>query len=1379
MTSLIPKLSSPIPVKSARKVSIRRVGVSVCLLVVLIAVAFVVSLVIATEADSDSYKYSGRNYCGGDLYWEIENGTELHINYEHDGYKKDLYMDDFPETGGPWGKDITKVVFKYEVKSIGKNAFKDCTKLESVEYPFWLESIGDHAFEGCTKLEQFGFREGFAALSVIGDYAYSGCTGLTRLEISNPIQTIGKGAFSGCNGISRLLICDSTITIGDWAFDGCTRIPLVEIPNKVQTIGNYAFNNCTGIINLAIGESVTSIGDYAFYGCSGVNKLRIPNSVQTIGISAFTGCTRIAGVLNIGNSVTSIGECAFSYLTRITGVTIGDSVTSIGGGAFYACNSLNTVYYNASGLTLNPGDDCWPLANDILFVDANGGHVAGSAMDPDKKAFPRVADSILLDGFIRYSTEKDGTGTTYMPGDDYEFEGKQTVYAIWGAKCGDSLYWNLDGNELMISGRGDMYDHDIAGRIGPWGTDITGVSFYNVPNTEGITSIGNWAFRDCSGLTSVTIPDSVKSIGDGAFEHCTGLTSVTIGDSVTSIGRMAFNCPLLNTVYYNASDLDTNANCWPLANDILFIVGCKVGHITGSGMDWANMTFPSTDDFKFRLHGDDEFVGYNTSMDGTGTFYMPGDDYRLSGKQVVYAIWLAKCGNNLSWSLDGNNLTITGYGDMYNYSYGYGSPSDPPWGTGIRSVTLSDGITSIGRDAFFHCFELTSVTIPDSVTFIGDRAFYGCSNLASVTIGSSVTSIGEQAFYECSNLASVTIPDLVQTIGAAAFYRTGLTSVTIPDYVNYIGHYAFQESKMVSVVIGDHVKTIKAWVFSRCDNLRSITFPDTDCHIELLDCFTGMKFYLDGKEVSTWDDVRGKTFTGNGDKKFYYHEVHTVTFDANVGSCDTESMPTDIDGKLSSLPTATCDGLTFTGWYTKKSGGKGIDLNTIFNADITVYARWAEEGDDGDIHWLIKKDTLILSKKYDAASGDMRDYTDNKRPNWEGKYWEAVTKVTIEKGVTSIGDYAFYGCTGLKRLTGASTITYIGDYAFCGCTGLKDFSTGSYCVTYIGDYAYSGCTNLCGTLGTPDTVTYIGEGAYKGCTGLTIVNISKSVETISNSLFEGCSRLYSVKIPDSVTSIGDHAFKGCTDLNEATIGKSVETISDSAFEGCSSLYSVKIPDSVTSIGDYAFKHCSSLARVTIGSSVTSIGDEAFNSSGLTGALIIPNSVTSIGRWAFYGCSGLTSLTIGSSVTSIGDEAFSGCNSVNVVYYNASSLILDTDAYYWPWAEDVSRDFLFIVGNGGCVTGGAVKDGKFPSDVRFEPPEGKEFEMFNTSIKGPGTVYKPGYDYVLKGRKTLFAIWTDASGNDLTWSDKNLTIAGYGEMYGYGDSGGCGAQISRA
>ena len=272
---------------------------------------------------------------------------------------------------------------------------------------------------------------------------------------------------------------------------------------------------------------------------------------------------------------------------------------------------------------------------------------------------------------------------------------------------------------------------------------------------------------------------------------------------------------------------------------------------------------------------------------------------------------------------------------------------------------------------------------------------------------------------------------------------------------------------------------------------------------------------------------------------------------------------------------------------------------------------------------------------------------------------DTVTNGGIDYQVTSIGDNAFNGCTGLTSVKIPNSVTSIGDNAFYRCTGLKSLTIGNL-VESIGYAAFAGCEGLT-SLTIPNSVTSIGLCAFDGCKGLKSVEIPNSVTSIGEYAFSGCTGLTSVEIPNSVTSIGECAFYQCTGLASVEIPNSVKSIGDNAFSGCSGLTSVEIPNSVTSIGNSAFSGCTGLKSLTIGNSVTSIGGFAFIGCSSVTSLTIPNSVTSIGDHAFNACTGLTSLTIGNNVDTIKVAAFADCIGLSMMMVKASTPPTLTDS----------------------------------------------------------------------------------------------------------------------
>ena len=187
------------------------------------------------------------------------------------------------------------------------------------------------------------------------------------------------------------------------------------------------------------------------------------------------------------------------------------------------------------------------------------------------------------------------------------------------------------------------------------------------------------------------------------------------------------------------------------------------------------------------------------------------------------------CGDNLTWYLTNNVLTISGTGTMYDYDYFYNLSPWKYYKDQIKQVVIKNGVTSIGNCAFKDCDYLASVTIPNSVTSIGDDTFYGCYDLTSVTIPNSITSIGNYAFGSCWYLTSITIPNSVISIGEGAFSSCAyLTSVEIPNSVTSIGNSTFRGcSRLAFVTIPNSVISIGDYAFYECYNLTSVTIPNS------------------------------------------------------------------------------------------------------------------------------------------------------------------------------------------------------------------------------------------------------------------------------------------------------------------------------------------------------------------------------------------------------------------------------------------------------------------------------------------------------------------------------------------------------------------------
>ena len=522
-----------------------------------------------------------------------------------------------------------------------------------------------------------------------------------------------------------------------------------------------------------------------------------------------------------------------------------------------------------------------------------------------------------------------------------------------------------------------------------------------------------------------------------------------------------------------------------------------------------------------------------------------------------------------------------------------------------------------------------------------------------------VTSIGKSAFEGCKVLESIVIPNNVASIGDSAFTRCeSLTSIEIPQSVTRIHERAFLFCESLSSIKVDPGNTI----YDSRDNCNAIIETQTNTLIH-------------GCNRTV---ILGSV-TSIGKYAFHYRACLTnVVFPAGLKSIGEGAFM--YCSRLASLEIPNS---------VTSIGNKAFHGCSALNRVEVGYSNAVYDSRD-NCNAIIETRTNALIK-----GGNM---------------------TVIPNGVTSIGNNAFYDCSGLTSIEIPNSVTSIGDSAFSGCKGLKNVTIGNR-VTSIGGSAFSGCSGLISVV-IPNSVTSIGNSAFNCCSGLTSIEIPSSVTSIGHSAFYCCSRLTSIEIPSSVTSIGGSAFSGCSGLTSVVIPNSVTSI-EGTFYGCTGLTSVEIPNSVTSIGRCTFYNCSHLTDIVIPNSVTSISGDgvfsgcsalnrievdpgntiydsrdncnaiietqtntliygsnktvipnsiasiaefAFSGSSLT-SIVIPSSVTIIRRGTFYGCTCLSSVEIPNSVTTILYEAFRDCNNLSSIEIPKSVTRIGEGAFY--------------------------------------------------------------------------------------------------------------------
>ena len=624
-------------------------------------------------------------------------------------------------------------------------------------------------------------------------------------------------------------------------------------------------------------------------------------------------------------------------------------------------------------------------------------------------------------------------------------------------ESGQTLYYNIMSNEepytveMTCQHSSSPYYYTF-----PTGELTIPSSVTYNGTTYSVTSIGESAFRNCSELTSATIPNSITNIGDYAFYLCRELTSVTVPNSITSIGNYAFsNCVGL-------SSLTIPDSVTSIGESAFFRVKNVVYSGTATGSPWGALTVNGYID------------GYLVYSDSTRTYLTGCSSEAIS---VTIPTSVTSMGDYaFSQCNELTSVYYTGSIEQWcgiTFGIGEGNPLTCAHNLYIdnnlvTNLVIPETITEITSFAFFGATCLRSVNIPNSVTSIGGYAFKNCSGLTSVTIPNSVTSIGGSAFENCSGLTSLTIGNSVTNIDSYAFSQcSGLTSVTIPNSVTYIGGHAFFLCRgLTSVTIGNSVSSIASNAFNSCNGLTSVYYTGDIaqwCGIRFYNSdsnplFIAHNLYVNNNLVTNL--VIPETVTEIKTFAFYFA---TCLISVDIPNSVT-SIGNSAFKYCSELTSVTIGNSVTSIGFNAFSGCNGLTSITIPNS-VTSIGGWAF---------------------YDCRG---------------------LASVTIGNSVTSIGESAFSGCNGLISVTIPNSVTNIGSNAFRQCNGLTSVNFNATNCTYMassyGDSpVFYDCTSFT-NLKIGENVTTIPNNAFKYCTTLdSIISYASNPPVIYEGTFD-------------------------------------------------------------------------------------------------------------------------------------------------------------------------------------------------------------------------------------------------------------------------------------
>ena len=592
--------------------------------------ALLALLVAGTATTAAAY-----DFASGGIYYQITGSSTVSVTYYSSSYNsysgtvtipssvtyngKTYQVTEVGQNAFAYSTGLTAVTIPNSVTTLGRQAF-GITGLKSITIPNSVTNVDANVFYNCSSLQSVTIGTGIKTLT---NYMFFGCKKLTKVEIPNTVTEIGNATFKGCDVLSSVTLGSGLTKLGstvfancpslsnvtclastpptmsssdcfdastyssatlsvpggslnayksaDWwrmfstinalSFDFCVdgiyykktsnntvEVTYKDILNNVYTgnvtipssikvnnvtynvtaIGTYAFYMCTNLTSVSLPNTITIIDGCAFEKCSKLTSFTIPNSVTTLGVDAFSSCTSLHSI-DIPNSVTKIDMMAFSNCTAMTTVTIGSGVTSIAEKAFSECSALTSISCLAATPPTMKNSNCF----DASTYSSATLRVPGGSLNAYKST----------DWWRMFNTIDALPFDFYVNGIYYKKTSNNTVEVTYK----DILVANYSGSVTIPS---TIKVNNVTYKVTAIGDAAfymcTGLTNVSMPNT--ITSINAMAFEKCSGLKNVIIPNSVTTLGIDAFSSCTGLTMVVIPNSVITIDDLAFyNCTAMTT----------------------------------------------------------------------------------------------------------------------------------------------------------------------------------------------------------------------------------------------------------------------------------------------------------------------------------------------------------------------------------------------------------------------------------------------------------------------------------------------------------------------------------------------------------------------------------------------------------------------------------------------------------------------------------------------------------------------------------------------------------------------------------------------------------------------------------------------------------------
>ena len=1072
----------------------------------------------------------------------------------------------------------------YTVTGIGYCAFGECTNLTSVSLPSTLTYVGELAFIRCNSLTSISIPTG---VTWIGSNAFAYCHGLTSVSIPSTVKTIGHNAFVGCEGLTAITIPGSVESIGNGAFNQCFNLEYVFCTALTPpTLGNNVFwssvlQNATLVVNNLYVKTLYEAADgwKDFSNIMAVNNYNFQSggiyycqtSFNTVAVCAkdqnynsYSGSVTVPSTVTYDNrtyTVTEVAPSAFRNCTSLTRVTLPETITRIGDFAFTACSSLITASLPTSSQLTEIGNNTFAGCSNLLVT---------------------------------------WLPTTLTKIGNYAFNGCHSITSI-----------TLPDNVTSVGASAFSSCTNLK----------------SVTIGKGCTSLGEWCFMECTALQTVTsYATTPPAISYYTFRNNNGFTSATLRvlytpydaytsatywSNFTSVTRLGYDFKYNNNFYrFTGSNTVGVANESPSYNTYSGSVTIpsqvvndgttyRVTSICGSAFSFStgltSVTLPSSI----------TRIEYNAfyKCSGLTAITIPAAVNYIGSQAFVDCTGLTRVNipNLASWL--GIEM-VNEYSNPLYYAHNLYVAS-----TKLTDMTVPSSVTQIKQNAMVGCTSITTVTLHDNVTTVGYAAFKNCSNLGTLTLGEGVTAMGGSAFNGCSALNSIhsnaTTPP---AINATTFdSNTYAGALYVPDYharsayrnapywqnFSYIGSmkdYDFEVNGIYYKITSTSSNTVSVSRINHYDEGYSgdVVIPETVTH-------DGTTYTVAALDFNAFTASPGLT---------------SVTIPATV----TTVVEAFFNNMATNLTSITCLAIVPPTGMTQMTSDQyaGVTVTVPKNSVAAYQANsgWGQFATIQGMAYDFERDGLCYN--ITGSNAVEVTYRSTSYNSYSGPVSipASVTLAGVTYNVTAVGASAFRNSTGLTSITFPTSIKSIGNYAFYQCTGLTNGLLLPQGLESIGNYAFAHCTGITSVL-FPYSISSVGTAPFGWCTSLTnfrrlqqphgeVEYVIKNGVVFNNftntlAIFPGGKAL-SYTVPDGTASIGAHAFRGSI-VKTVSLPTTLRTIDYFAFANCESLTGIEVPKGVTAIGESAFSNCTALTAVILPSTLQTLGGRAFYNDG--------------------------------------------------------------------------------------------------------------------------------------------------------------------------------------